>query len=166
MADVMGTTNGIEISPDGKILYVNESVQRNVWAFDITEAKTLANKCLFISFPDFGMDGMRCDVKGNLYITRYGKGTVVKVSPGGDVLKEIELIGKKVSNIAFGGPNGTKAHVMLQDLGYIEPFEVSDPGQWFDKLKKNLTLRFTLLVKAYIIYFHSIFRKGTGANTS
>ena len=32
----MGTTNGIEVSPDGKTLYVNESVQRNVWAFDIT----------------------------------------------------------------------------------------------------------------------------------
>ena len=31
----MGTTNGIEVSPDGKTLYVNESVQRNVWAFRI-----------------------------------------------------------------------------------------------------------------------------------
>ena len=31
----MGTTNGIEVSPDGKTLYVNESVQRNVWAFHI-----------------------------------------------------------------------------------------------------------------------------------
>ena len=137
MADDMGTTNGIEISPDGKILYVNESVQRNVWAFDITEAKKLANKRLLISFPDFGMDGMRCDVKGNLYITRYGKGTVVKVSPEGDVLKEIELKGKKASNIAFGGPNGTTAYVTLQDRGYIETFEVSDPGKWFDELKKN-----------------------------
>ena len=33
----MGTTNGIEVSPDGKTLYVNESKQRNVWAFTITE---------------------------------------------------------------------------------------------------------------------------------
>jgi sugar lactone lactonase YvrE len=90
-----------------------------------------------ISFPDFGMDGMRCDVKGNLYITRYGKGTVVKVSPGGEVLKEIELKGKKASTIAFGGSNGTTAYVTLQDRGYIETFEVSDPGQWFDEVKKN-----------------------------
>ena len=35
LAENMGTTNGIEVSPDGKKLYVNESVQRNVWAFDI-----------------------------------------------------------------------------------------------------------------------------------
>ena len=30
VAEKMGTTNGIEVSPDGKTLYVNESVQRNV----------------------------------------------------------------------------------------------------------------------------------------
>jgi sugar lactone lactonase YvrE len=31
----LGTTNGIEVSPDEKTLYVNESVQRNIWAFDL-----------------------------------------------------------------------------------------------------------------------------------
>ena len=50
----MGTTNGIEISPDGKTLYVNESVQRKVWAFDIDSNQKLANKRLLISFDDFG----------------------------------------------------------------------------------------------------------------
>ena len=32
LAEGMGTTNGIEVGPDGRVLYVNESVQRNVWA--------------------------------------------------------------------------------------------------------------------------------------
>src|SRR5690606_26622112 len=35
VAGDMGTTNGIEVSPDGKWLYVNESEQRNVWKFSI-----------------------------------------------------------------------------------------------------------------------------------
>ena len=131
LEDQMGTTNGIEISPDQKTLYVNESVQRKVWAYDITPSKKLTNKRLLISFEDFGMDGMRCDSKGNLYITRYGKGTVVKVSPSGEIVQEIQLKGKKPSNIAFGGKNGTTAYVTLQDRSYIETFEVSDPGQSF-----------------------------------
>ena len=38
---------------------------------------TLGEKRLLKKFPDHGFDGMRCDVDGNLYITRYGKGTVV-----------------------------------------------------------------------------------------
>src|SRR5205085_813071 len=40
-AEKMGTTNGIEVSPDGKTLYVNESMQRNVWAFDIARDGSL-----------------------------------------------------------------------------------------------------------------------------
>src|SRR5689334_13141673 len=39
----MGTANGIEVSPDGKTLYVNESVQRNIWAFDLGRDGALSN---------------------------------------------------------------------------------------------------------------------------
>ncbi|MDT7830101.1 SMP-30/gluconolactonase/LRE family protein [Pricia sp. S334] len=127
----MGTTNGIEVSPDNKTLYVNESVQRNVWAYDLSPEGNIDNKRLLIKFDDFGMDGMRCDVKGNLYITRHGKGTVVKVSPDGDVLEEIFLTGKQASNIAFGGEDGTLAYVTLQDTGNIDRFRVEHPGRAF-----------------------------------
>ena len=89
----MGTTNGIEVSPDEKFLYVNESAQRNVWAYDLSPESEISNKRLLIQFPDFNMDGMRCDIEGNLYITRHGKGTVAKLSPAGEVLLEVQLTG-------------------------------------------------------------------------
>ena len=127
----MGTTNGIEVSPDNKTLYVNESVQRNVWAYDLSPTGEISNKRLLIKFEDFGMDGMRTDVKGNLYITRHGKGTVVKVSPQGEILKEIQLKGKTPSNIAFGGKDGTMAFITLQDNGNFETFETEHPGREF-----------------------------------
>ena len=73
LEDNMGTTNGIEVSPDEKTLYVNESVQRKVWAYDLSDSGTISNKRLLIEFPDFGMDGMRCDVDGNLYISKTWK---------------------------------------------------------------------------------------------
>ena len=34
----MGTTNGIEISHDEKTLYVDESIQRRIWAFDLNSS--------------------------------------------------------------------------------------------------------------------------------
>ena len=104
VAPDMGTTNGIDVSPDGKRLYVNESVQRNIWEFDIAEDESLTNKRLFRKFDDHGFDGMRFDVDGNLYVTRYGKGTVVKLSPDGEVLQEIPVLGSRPSNLCFGGP--------------------------------------------------------------
>ncbi len=125
----MGTTNGIEVSPDEKILYVNESVQRNIWAYDLSPDGEISNKRLLIQFPDFNMDGMRCDIEGNLYVTRHGKGTVAKLSPEGDVLLEVELTGKLCTNIAFGGSDGRTCYVTMADRGNVEVFRADLPGR-------------------------------------
>jgi len=125
----MGTTNGVEVSPDNKILYVNESIQRNIWAYDLSPEGNISNKRLLIKFDDFGLDGMRCDAEGNLYVTRHGKGTVIKLSPKGKILKEITLTGKKPSNITFGGKDGKTVYVTLADNGNIEIFRVDEPGR-------------------------------------
>ena len=125
----MGTTNGIEVSSDEKVLYVNESAQRNVWAYDLSPAGEISNKRLLIQFPDFNMDGMRCDIEGNLYITRHGKGTVAKLSPAGEVLLEVELTGKLCSNLAFGGPDGCTCYVTMADRGNVEVFRADLPGR-------------------------------------
>jgi gluconolactonase len=128
LAAGMGTTNGIEVSPDGKTLYVNESVQRNVWAFTIAPDHTLTHKRLLIQFPDHGFDGMRADVDGNLYITRHGKGTVVKVSPEGKVLREISVLGARPSNLCFGGTDGRTIYVTEVDHRRLVQFHVDRPG--------------------------------------
>lgn len=131
VAEALGTTNGIELSPDGRTLYVNESVQRNIWAFDVSPSGDLSNKRLLKQFPDHGFDGMRCDVDGNLYITRYGKGTVVKLSPRGEVLREVEVLGKSPSNLCFGGPDGCTIYVTEVEHTRLVMFRVDRPGlEW------------------------------------
>jgi len=125
----MGTTNGIEISPDEKKLYVNESVQRKIWVYDISPEGKPSNKRLFIEFPDFGLDGMRMDVAGNLYVARYGKGAIAKISPAGKVLLEVKLHGTKPTNLCFGGPDGRTVYVTEVDNGRIERFRVGKPGR-------------------------------------
>jgi len=133
----MGTANGVEVSPDEKTLYVNESAQRKVWAYDLSKKGEISNKRLLIEFPDFGMDGMRCDQKGNLYITRHGKGTIAIVSPEGKLTKEITLGGKKPSNIAFGGNDGKRIYITLQDTKNIETVLVENAGrEWMMGMKK------------------------------
>ncbi len=127
----MGTTNGIEVSPDGRTLYVNESVQRNLWAFDRAGDGTLSGKRLIRRFEDHGFDGMRCDLDGNLYVTRHGKGTVVKLSPAGETLQEIDVLGPKPSNVCFGGPDGRTAYVTEASTVRVVQFRVDRPGlEW------------------------------------
>ncbi|MBI4600679.1 MAG: SMP-30/gluconolactonase/LRE family protein [Planctomycetes bacterium] len=127
----MGTTNGIDLSPDGKTLYVNESVQRKIWAFPVKPDGSLGEKRLLIEFPDHGFDGMRCDVDGNLHATRYGKGVVAVVSPEGKVLREVGVLGARPSNICFGGPDGRTAYVTEVEHQRIVQYRVERPGlEW------------------------------------
>ncbi len=116
----MGTTNGVEISPDQTRLYVNESAQRKVWLYDLDKKLNASNKRLLIQFPDFGLDGMRTDAKGNLYIARYGKGVVAKVSPDGKLLKEYRLKGEFPTNVTFSQKDPTLLYVTMQKRGAVE----------------------------------------------
>ncbi|MCC4598806.1 SMP-30/gluconolactonase/LRE family protein [Xanthomonas melonis] len=125
----MTTPNGLDVSPDGKRLYVNESMSRKVWVYDRSDDGGVHNKRLLIAFPDFGMDGMRCDADGNLYIARYDAGQIAVVSPTGKLLRTVALKGRKASNVAFGGADGRQVFVTLQDRGAVETFSSDRPGR-------------------------------------
>lgn len=131
IAAEMGTVNGIDVSPDGKKLYVNETVQRDLWSFTIKPDGSIADKRLMVKFSDYGLDGMRCDVDGNLYVARWGKGTVAKISPEGKILREINVLGAKPTNVCFGGPDGRTCYVTEVDHGRLVQFRVDRPGlEW------------------------------------
>ncbi len=127
----MGTTNGIELSPDEKTLYVNESVQRNIWKYKVDKAGNISRKTLFATFPDFGFDGMKCDKVGNLYVARWGKGVIAVLSPEGKLIREIPLRGKQCSNLVFGDKDGRTVYVTLQDRKCVETFRVTIAGKRF-----------------------------------
>jgi sugar lactone lactonase YvrE len=129
LEDGMGTTNGIEVSPDGRRLYVGESVQRRIWVYEISADGGLSGKRIFASFADHGLDGMRCDRDGNLYVTRHGGGTVAILAPDGTIQREVRLKGRLPSNIAFGGRDGRTVFVTVQDRGAIEAFRSAIPGR-------------------------------------
>ena len=127
----MGTTNGIEVSPDNKYLYVNESKQKNVWRYALDANGNISDKNIFYQFQDFGLDGMRTDNQGNLYIARYGAGKIDVLSPQGKLIRSINLKGKYPTNIAFGGPTGKQLFITMQKRGAIETYINDIPGRNF-----------------------------------
>lgn len=136
VAKDLGTTNGIDLSPDGRELYVNESAQRRVWAFEVGADGSLSNKRLIKTFPDHGFDGMRVDVRGHLHITRHGKGTVVVMAPTGEVLHEVDVLGSKPSNLCFGGPDGRTVYVTEMEHGRLVQFRVTHPGLEWQRMQE------------------------------
>lgn len=121
-AGAMGTTNGLALSPDERVLYVAESVQRRIWAFDVGVRGELSGKRPFAEFADHGLDGIKCDASGRLFVTRHGKGTVAILRPDGTVEREVEVGGQLVSNVVFGGPDGRIVFATLQDRRAVAQF--------------------------------------------
>jgi sugar lactone lactonase YvrE len=128
LGEGLGTTNGIEVSPDEKTLYVNESVQRKVWAFPLRPDGGVGERRLLRAFTDGSFDGMRCDIDGNLYITRTELGKVIKMSPSGEILREIDVLGNGPTNLCFGGTDGRTVYVTEREYGRIVKFRVDRPG--------------------------------------
>lgn len=100
-------TNGPAWSADGRTIFVNDTVNGNVfaWDFDIATG-ALANRRLWLRFaPGDGLpDGMTTDAQGRLWIAHWGGRCVT----GHDVatakeLQRIVLQVSEVTNVAFGG---------------------------------------------------------------
>src|SRR2546422_651156 len=101
IAKSAGRPNGIAFSPNGRILYVANSDDRNVRAYDVDHNGAVSNERVVVSNIDGVPDGIRLDEKGNLYVT--AKGASVYTSAG-KLLHTIEL-SETPANCAFRDPD-------------------------------------------------------------
>ena len=125
---IMGTTNGIDLSPDGRTLYVGESGTGQVWSYAVRGTE-LANARLLATLEPDTIDGLRTDVAGRLLIARIKKGTIAILKPDGKLEREIVLHGKEPTNLAFGGVDGKTVFVTQRQGGYVEAFRTDRRGR-------------------------------------
>jgi gluconolactonase len=98
VAKPKGRPNGVAISPDGKVLYVDNTDERNVRAYDLDRNGKATNERVLISVIEGAPDGMKVDEKGNLYVAAKA---IAVYSRDGKLLGKIE-IAETPSNCAFG----------------------------------------------------------------
>jgi sugar lactone lactonase YvrE len=117
--DGYGVTNGPTFSSDGTTLYHTDSLNRTVFAFDLTEAGTLANKRVFLRFDDsWGYpDGMCTDSDGGIWIAHWGGGRVSRFSPDGRLDRSIALPASQITSCAFGGSGLDRMFVTSAAVG-------------------------------------------------
>jgi gluconolactonase len=99
--------NGLCFSPDESLLYINDTPRALIKVFDVAADGSLSNGRLFFDGIGSGIieegipDGMKCDARGNIWVT--GPGGVWVISSEREHLGVIE-IPENVGNIAWGGP--------------------------------------------------------------
>ena len=98
LAKPAGRPNGIALSPNGKLLYISNSDDRNISAFDVDKAGAISGERLLISGIDGIPDGIKVDEKGNIYVM--AKGLAI-YSADGKLLSSLPLA-ETPSNCAFG----------------------------------------------------------------
>lgn len=113
VANDLNCANGIGISPDGKTLYVNQTVSNCILKFAIEADGTLSHRSNFALLnvltrnkddsPWLGPDSMKIHSKGNIYVAQWFGGKVLKLSPEGKLLHVFEIAaGDGTTNVAFG----------------------------------------------------------------
>jgi sugar lactone lactonase YvrE len=113
-------TNGPTFSPDGRYLYHTDSAAQTVFRFDLEEpGGALRNKQVFIRFgeADGYPDGMTTDAEGCLWIAFWHGWCLRRISPGGEVLREIELPVQRPTSCAFGGEQLDRLFVTSARVG-------------------------------------------------
>lgn len=88
VARPVGRPNGIALSPNGRVLYVANSDERNVRAYDLDGKGEASGERILIAKTGGIPDGLRTDEKGNLYVAADGVGVY---SPQGKQLGTITV---------------------------------------------------------------------------
>jgi gluconolactonase len=105
--------NGLCFSPDESLLYINDTPRAHIRVFD-WHGNSLANGRVFADKIGSGVieegvvDGMKCDERGNVYVS--GPGGVWVFDPEGTRLGMIE-IPENVGNLNWGGDGWNELYI-------------------------------------------------------
>jgi gluconolactonase len=105
-ADDFGQTNGVCFSPDEKLLYVNDSPRAHIRVFDVAPDGSLSHSRIFAEKIGDGVlaggivDGMKCDERGNIYVT--GPRGIWVLSPAAEHLGVLRMP-EHAGNLNWGG---------------------------------------------------------------
>jgi sugar lactone lactonase YvrE len=141
--DGIAITNGPAVSPDGRLLYLVNTLKGTIEAADIGDDGSLNRRRPFVRIdPKEGHpDGPTIDSNGYLWIALYAGWEVRRYSPAGELVDQVRFPVANVTKIAFGGADmrtvySTTARQLLTaeqiakqpQIGDLFEFTVDVPG--------------------------------------
>ncbi len=107
MDDNYCITNGPAFSPDGTVMYHNETAKKIVYAYDCDANGAISNKRVFteLTHDDEGYpDGMTIDSEGCLWLCHFDGARITRYSPQGEILQVINMPVPNITSCTFAGP--------------------------------------------------------------
>jgi D-xylonolactonase len=118
-------TNGPALSPDGRTLYHTDTLDKRIYAFDLSPDGVLSNKRTFVEITDGGYpDGMAVDAAGNLWVCTFGGWRIDRFDATGAKVGEVRFPCSNITKLAFGGPDLRTVYVTTARKG-LSPEELA-----------------------------------------
>jgi gluconolactonase len=137
--------NGIGLSPDGKRLYVAETVTARCWAYDVEAPGVLAAGAGLLGerghlLAGLGghqwLDSLAVDSAGHICVATPLTGAVSDIWPDGSRVDQYLLPDPMVTNVCFGGQDLRTAFATLSMRGRLVAFEWPRPGAGLKHLNR------------------------------
>lgn len=135
----MKFANGIAMSPDQSLLYVDDMRSHWVYSYVVQPDGTLANKQRYYwlherdTDDESGADGMRVDSDGRLYVaTRMG---IQVCDQAGRVQCILPTPNGRVANLCFGGEKFDTLFAMCGDKVFKRKLNVTGANNWAEPNK-------------------------------
>ena len=129
LADDFAQPNGLCLSPDESLLYVNDTDRAHIRAFDVGPGHSLSNGRVVAEGIGTGdmesgelVDGMKLDERGNIYVT--GPKGVWIISSEGETLGVIQ-VPENVGNLNWGGDDWKTLYIPASTSVYAIRLNVS-----------------------------------------
>ena len=126
-------TNGPAVSPDGRILYVVDTLRGTIDAVDINDDGTLGERRSYVRIdPSEGHpDGPTIDAEGCVWISLYAGWEARRYSPTGELIERVRFPVANITKIAFGGDDlrtvyATTARQLLSRENIAKQPEIGD----------------------------------------
>jgi len=119
-------SNGLDWSPDQRLLYYIDSPTQGVDAFAFDAGSgTLDQRRRIVTIPrDVGLpDGMTVDGEGGLWVALHGGGAVHRYTPDGQLDRIIRLPVQHVTCCAFGGPEYADLYITSMTYGLADKIQ-------------------------------------------
>ena len=113
VAKTASRPNGVALSPNGRVLYVVNSDERNVRAYELDRSGDATGDRVVVSGIAGVPNGIRVDEKGNLYVTAKD---ILIYTPDGQLLHTIPAH-EVPSNCGFGEADGKTLFLTMR--GYV-----------------------------------------------
>jgi gluconolactonase len=115
LLDDIGMANGIGLSEDGRLLFMNDSSRNEILCCDVDEHGACSDRRVFAHSLRGTPDGLAVDEAGGVWIAGHGGACVSRFRADGALDRHVDVPAKIVTSLCLGGPDRRDLYIVSAD---------------------------------------------------